>query len=68
MRLPCVNPAYQIHIESSMWYDLQKDNFLTTYLKVAKTEVIVSIQYNNRYFSAIASILFDAFSCSMFDF
>ena len=33
-----INLSYRIHLEFSMWQDLEKESFLKTYLKSAKTE------------------------------
>ena len=72
MRLSCViiNLTYQIHLKCRMWYDLQKDSFLTTSLKLAKSEhtYIFHLTQKSIFKCAIASMLFDASSCSMFDF
>ena len=48
---------------------MQEYSFLTTSLKLAKTEhIYFSVRNKSRYLNAIACMLFDASSCSMFNF
>ena len=65
MRLSCViiNMIYQIHL------DFQKYSFLATSLKLVKTKhTYFCVRRKNWHLNAIASMLFEASSCSIFVF